>query len=227
MVLDARQDETGRDGPLDIEAVEAELRKRLAYPYRWGGKQTDRLDQLTAFVYNIPQFGVLEERLDALAGHADIDAIRRYAMNRWYNYWSAQAVEAMFCTLPGVRAEQNGKHKRIDFYIGDINFDLKTTVFPRGYRNSPQHAMEHPKELIYWLYDNQSREGRFHTDNRLFVVLLNRADAHAHWKLKTELGLIRREVKAYLGDFRPERLQELWFRQGGKALSDVIWVVQD
>ena len=46
----------------DLIQIEKELKKRLAYPYKWGRKQNDDFDRLTNFVYRIPTFDeVLKE----------------------------------------------------------------------------------------------------------------------------------------------------------------------
>jgi len=40
----------------DLIQIEKELKKRLAYPYKWGRKQNDQFDKLTNFVYRISSF---------------------------------------------------------------------------------------------------------------------------------------------------------------------------
>ena len=67
-----------------------------------------------------------------------------YAINRWFNYWSATGVETIFCSLPGVIAAKNPKDRLVDFSIQNITFDHKTTVFPNGYQQSPRFAATNP-----------------------------------------------------------------------------------
>ena len=40
----------------ELIQIEKELKKRLAYPYKWGRKQNDQFDKLTNFVYRILPF---------------------------------------------------------------------------------------------------------------------------------------------------------------------------
>jgi len=50
----------------------------------------------------------------------------------WYNHWTSIIIEDMFrdhpTTLPAV-----GLVRKIDFFIGDMPFDLKVTYLPEGY----------------------------------------------------------------------------------------------
>ena len=41
---------------IELLKIESELKKRLAYPYKWGRKQNDRYDKMTNFVYQEPVF---------------------------------------------------------------------------------------------------------------------------------------------------------------------------
>ena len=80
--------------------IEKELKKRLAYPYKWGRKQNDEFDKLTNFVYKIFSFEeVLKETETRFNNDKEHKNIANYALNRWYNFWSAQAVEKIFCSL--------------------------------------------------------------------------------------------------------------------------------
>ena len=88
----------------NLDQIETELNKRLAYPYKWGRKQNDYFDKLTNFVYRIQSFDEvlieIERRFKKDKEHKNIS---NYALNRWYNFWSAQAVEKIFCSLPNVK----------------------------------------------------------------------------------------------------------------------------
>jgi|GEM_PF-4648903 len=37
---------------VDPVKIEVELKKRLAYPHKWGRKQNDEFDKLTNFIYH-------------------------------------------------------------------------------------------------------------------------------------------------------------------------------
>jgi len=98
--------------------------------------------------------------------------------------------------------EVNKYDRRVDFAIDGISFDHKATVFPKGYRRPLQQAMAHPRDLIQWLNQNQSREQRMHYRNRLFVVLY--AQDGVHWKLKAEIRWLQGLIENYLLAFSVE-----------------------
>ncbi|MCC5944116.1 MAG: hypothetical protein JJT94_04225 [Bernardetiaceae bacterium] len=208
---------------LPIQTIEAELKKRWAYPYRWGRKQQDDWDSITNFIYKTHTFEALFEALAQQKSRADYRDIVDYAMNRWYNFHSAKAVEHIFASSPKVQPEHDRYHRLVDFHIEGLNFDHKTTVFPRGLQKPITWAKEHPKALIQWLYENQSQQQRKHLHNRLFIVVYH--NAGAHWKLKAELTLIQTAVTAYLSNFDKNKLHSFDFEAGHKTFSDIIWVI--
>ena len=205
---------------MTITEWEAELRARHALPYRWGQRQNDVFDRRTHFVYEMKTWAALLARLDALRAESDFDLLRDYAANRWYNYWSARAVEHFFSESPRVQPAANPRDRLRDFTLDGISFDHKTSIWPRAYPGALAAAQTDPTVLIQWLYANQSGEGRYHTANRLFVVLY--AADGAHWKLKAELSWLRAAVRAFLvaPDFRRVEIEN-----GQRAVtSAVIWV---
>jgi len=199
-----------------IEKIEFALKKRTEYPYNWGRKQLDDWDKQTNFIYQTYSFVSLVEKTK----NFDQD-LKNYVFNRWYNYWSAMAVEHVFSMHSIVKANKNKYDKLIDFSIKGIPFDHKTSVFPKAYYKSIEHAMANKKELILWLYQNQSQQGRKHLENRLFLVLYNAKGAH--WKMKAEIGLLKNAVDVYINDFDQQKLTKLNFGNG-PVLSDIIWV---
>jgi len=206
----------------DIKYWEDELKKRWVHPYSWGMKQTNELDRLTKFIYNTNTFNELEEKIKKLKTNSTNQAqLENYAMNRWYNFHSAMCVEQLFLNSARVTAANNRYDKLKDFMIDNIPFDHKTTIFPKGFGQSFEFALENPKELTKWLYIHQSKEGRFHLKNRIFIVLSHPKDHH--WKLKAELHLIQKKVEAYLSDFHSNNLITLTY-SSGRLLTDLIFV---
>ena len=49
-----------------LEEIEAELKKRWVYPYKWGSKQTNFKDIRTNFIYQISSFEILLEEVKKL-----------------------------------------------------------------------------------------------------------------------------------------------------------------
>lgn len=207
---------------MDIGDWERELKKRWSIPYRWGSLQNNRYDQSTKFIYHVQTLDALKQELRALKDYPAFERICFYALNRWYNFWSAKAVEGFFKAHPRVRGAANDKDREKDFYIDGIAFDHKTSIYPRGFSLSLQDAKRNPQKLADWLYRNQSREQRFHLKNRLFVVLYNHTDPQSHWKLKAELAWLQPCIKRYLDNFNPANLLRININ-GADILTDIIW----
>ena len=209
---------------MKVIELEQELKKRWKFPYRWGVVQNDELDQATRFIYDILYFDELMQKLESLRQHPRFELLQHYALNRWYNFQSARTVEHFFCSQPQVVAAPNRKDRLCDFYIQDIPFDHKTSVFPRQYGKTLFDARRYKSDLIRWLYTSQSKEQRFHLKNRLFLVLY-RNDGE-HWKLKAKLTLLQNRIKEYMLNFSPEQLIRIPLESEQPTLSDIIWVIR-
>lgn len=184
---------------LDLIAIERELKARWERPYNWHNrKQNNADDQRTAFIYSIPTWAGLQTHLETLRPAPDFEYLYDYAANRWYNFWSARAVEALFARSPRVTPHHDPRARLVDFTLDGIRFDHKTSVFPtpKTFRGDFAAARRDPEALIRSLYAQQSGQGRFHLANRLFVVLHDAGGDH--WKLKAEIGLLARAIDAFL-----------------------------
>ena len=201
---------------MDLVRVETELKKRLIHPYKWGRKQSDDWDAKTSFIYTTYSFEKLLEKTTSFD-----EEVRNYALNRWYNFWSAEAVENLFSLHEKVKPNINKFDKLIDFTINTTCFDHKTTVFPMGFNQTVAYAKNNPAELIQWLYLNQSQESRKHLKNRLFIVLVEKNKEH--WKLKAEIKLLKSEIDTYVENFNSANLFQLQL-ENNTILSDLIWV---
>ncbi len=117
--------------------IERELKKRIKEePYApWGRKQQDDWDKLTNFIYEV----LLWKEFKVKTLNFDVE-LRRYALNRWFNFWSANGVENIFCSLPEVEANLNQYDRLVDFSINNIPFDHKTTVYPKRYNYPVTYA---------------------------------------------------------------------------------------
>jgi hypothetical protein len=204
---------------MDLPRVERELKKRYPYPYRWGRKQSNDWDSLTNFIYTTYSLQSLLKKCTNFD-----QALRDYALNRWYNYWSAMAAEDIFASHQNVTANKNIYDKLVDFSIEGTPFDHKTSIFPRGFGYSYEYALANPKELIIWLYKNQSQQGRKHLKNRLFIILYDNQTMQ-HWKMKAEIMLLKNAINTYVESFHKERLERFDFGEG-EVLSDIIWITK-
>lgn len=209
---------------LDLVNIEKELKKRHPFPYLWFRKQNDNWDGWTNFIYQIQDWDALNERIASVVKNQKVDRqqLFQYAANRWYNFWSAQAIEKIFTQIQGIEAVHNIRDREKDFYLHEIPFDHKTSVFPRGFDHNFEFAQSNERLLIEWLYKNQSTQKRYHLKNRLFIVVYDRKGEH--WKLKAEISLIQQEIYKYVSSFRTEELQVFKFSENSQTFSDIIWV---
>lgn len=95
-----------------------------------------------------------------------------------------------------------------------------------------EEAQANPKLLAKWLYENQG-EMRFGSENRLFLVLVDKEDFNNSWKLKRNIDLLKPTIVSYLDNFKRKKIEDLCvnFEFKGKtrrffALADVIFVVK-
>ena len=206
---------------INLIQIETELKKRLVYPYKWGRKQNDYFDGLTNFVYRISLFEEVLNEIEKRFGKNTGNDIKDYALNRWYNFWSAQAVEKIFCSLPNVKPALDEKDRLVDFMIDGVTFDHKTSVFPKNFSLKIDEAIKKTDQLIKWLYEHQSQQQRKHLKNRLFIVLYS-SDCE-HWKLKAEIGWLKERIEKYMLGFNPHYLMKFRLENDQETLSDVIW----
>lgn len=209
---------------MNIEETEIQLKKRLQYTYKWYRKQNDTWDKYTNFIYQIDNWEalIIEISLTVERYQLDKKELFYYAINRWYNFWSAIVIEKIFCSFNEIKPAYNSKNRLVDFTILTIPFDHKTTVFPKGFKKDITYAKSHKRELIHWLYKNQSKQKRHHLKNRLFIVVFDvKGD---HWKLKSDISLIKKEIKNYVTNFNPKQLQKFIFTPQIETFSDIIWV---
>ena len=209
---------------VDLENIEKELKKRCQFPYKWFRKQNDLWDSYTNFIYKTPNWESLIRKISIVADTQGFDKqqIFQYAANRWYNFWSAQAVEQIFTEIDGIEPVAETKDSEKDFYFFGIPFDHKTSVFPKQFNKTFEYAHNNKNELIEWLYKNQSTQKRHHFKNRLFIVVFERNGEH--WKLKAEISLIKKSIQKYVASFRREQLHSFTFAGEQQTLSDIIWV---
>jgi hypothetical protein len=206
--------------------IESELKKRLSYPYKWGQKQNDFFDKQTNFIYHTFLFNELLKEIESrFKSEKDYDLYFNYAINRWYNFWSAHAVENIFCSLPNIRPAMDSKDRLVDFTIQGVSFDHKTSIFPKNFPYKIDEAIKKTNELINWLYKNQSQQQRKHFKNRLFIVLYSKDGEH--WKLKSEISWLKERIKKYMLGFNPNYLLKFYFEKDKETLSDVIWAIKN
>ena len=210
---------------LDLEYIEGQLKKRLSYPYLWNRKQNNAWDNATKFIYKTSDWEIFVLEMEKAWEEGDFDKsnFSHYAMNRWYNFWSAQAAEQIFTDLPGVAPNPNPVKDHYDFrWLGE-RFDLKTSVFPKGYGKNYAFAKANPEHLIQWFYRNQSTQQRYHLKNRMFIVCYDQNGNH--YKLKAEIELLKNAIHKYMNERTPADTFTLDLGEEKETLADIIWVI--
>ena len=200
------------------QQIEIELKKLTELP-PWGRKQGEDWDKLSSFVYQKPSYEELYQQINALKKDA---AFEHYCVLRWFNTLSTMALEEIFCSNPKVKANKNKYEKLIDFSLKSVPFDHKISLYPRNYPDTQAYAEENPASLIEWLYDNQNKDGKYHAENRLFVMLYA-ADGQ-HWRLRAEVAKMSTEIGNYIQHFDKNKLTMLTLSEGSTILSDIIWI---
>ena len=206
---------------MNLLTIENELKKIHTMP-PWGRKQNNDWDALSNFVYQCPSY---EAFMTAIDKPYFEKGFVEYATHRWFNTWSAMGVEHIFCSQPTVIPHKNKKDKLVDFQIQGINFDHKTTIFPKNIGYDIDTALKNPHHLLRWLYENQSTEGRFHTSNRLFVVLHKKNGQH--WQLRAQLTWLQPIIESYLANFHMSRLHSFYFQPTILTYTDIIWAIEE
>lgn len=205
--------------------IQSELQKRLSIPYKWNQKQNDYYDYKTNFIYRIKSFdNLLAEIEKQFKSDKNYQLYLDYSLNRWFNFWSAYAIEKIFCSFPNVKPAFNHRDRLKDFSINGITFDHKTTVYPIRFNLTLEQAKQNPLSLIEWLYKNQSKQKRKHYHNRLFIVLYNTQGEH--WKLKAEIMWLKELIEKYVSQFESNKLFSLQLNSEFKTLSGIIWAIK-
>ena len=206
-----------------LQQITTELQKRLEFPYIWYNIQNQDADQQTNFIYDTLYFDdVLLEIEKRFSGLLNSHTLYNYALNRWYNFWSSVAVEKLFTQYAEVKPHDIVQHHTIDFWLAGIPFDHKTSAFPQKYPEKQAFAEQNPRNMIEWLYKNQSQENRKHHENRLFLMLFD--EKGQHWQLKADLYRIAISLQKYFQSFSFEQLLKVQVTTDKLIWSDIIWV---
>ena len=128
--------------------------------------QNNILDEKTKFIYDVKDFNTLQLLCNTVLKKEDT---RQYAYHRWVNFQSSKYCEQLFCKYGAIKAD-NYKDKEKDIIINSIPYDVKLTVYPAALQQYDLSLDKEKDKLIKWLYYNQSKEGRNHYKNRVFIV---------------------------------------------------------
>ena len=199
--------------------LQKEIDKALKDFKSWWDIQNDRYDSFTRYIYTTNTYDELVENTKKTCEiyKLQFDPVFRYALNRWFNNVVSHFAEDEFTKHDIVEDEEDIYNKEIDFYIKWIPFDLKMSVFPKGFWNSIDYAVKHKDELIEWMYKHCSKWKRLHNWNKIFVVCYS--PDWNHNMVKGNLKLISEAIDKYINDYNEWDLTLL-----DNSLSDVIFV---
>lgn len=91
-------------------------------------------------------------------------------------------------------------------------------------------SIHNPYTLMKWLYENQG-EMRFGSENRLFLVLIDKSDFNKSWKLKRNIEILKPSIQDYLDKFGSKNIENLKVTFNYKekeyhALADIIFIIK-
>jgi len=183
----------------DFNIIRHELYKLDEMP-PWGRKQGDQWDRLSNFVYRVKTLRGVRRQAQAVAKAERINenTFENYAVRRWYNHHTHDQIMQMFYAHPHIQPEENRKHRTIDFYLREIPFDLKISRFPKAYPEDIRHAWQYRHDLALWMYRHQSKQGRYHIGNRLFIILHHRTQPELSWQLRRDFDALETLVNEFL-----------------------------
>jgi len=187
--------------PASQADVRRELRKVKQMP-PWGRVQGDDWDRASRFIYSARTLDALRRETKRVAAAAGLPLrdLGCYVIRRWYNFHTHQAVLDIILAHSRTRPEPDPFHHTIDFYLDGEGFDLKLTDFPRRYPHDLAYARAYPEDLARWLYVHQSKQGRFHGANRLFIVLHDAIEPDRTWELRRDFERLERAIHAFLDE---------------------------
>lgn len=197
-VDDTTQPRTPAECEAEIERISRQL-AQIAQEIPWGRVQNDAWDSLCQFIFHLRTAQNVRLRAEQVAEQRALDrsAFVQYALRRWFCFWGARVAELLFVRHPNVEPGPPKDHE-VDFTIDGVPFDLKTSDVPRAFLRGPHDLLADPEQAATWFYSHQSRERRFHTANRLFLVLYDPEFPEEAWRLRADVAALRRSIDAFL-----------------------------
>ncbi|PKP60172.1 hypothetical protein CVT91_05510 [Candidatus Atribacteria bacterium HGW-Atribacteria-1] len=198
------------------EDLKKELRK--VKTFSWGVVQ-GQLDQKiqTEYVRRIVRYEDLVNNVKAKLH----DDVTNYVICTWFNHWTTVLIEEYISTHPKIIPTIKNI-KGIDIFYDGQPFDLKVTYLPREYNSID--AVRNPSNLAVWMYENQGAQ-RFGSDNRLFVVLLDKDNPERSWELKRDFTLVFQKIDNFFDRELVSKKDEIIFTFGRKTYTAVTKVL--
>lgn len=187
----------------EICNIQDEIKKALPYIKERWIMPNEWLNRDTNFIYNTNKFEKLIEYTRKYREQKwwDKRKIFSYVCNRRVNKICSFYCERCFEARPQVNKEDDKYNKFVDLYIDWIWFDVKITVFPKNYE------YKWKKELLEYLYQNQSNDYKVRSKNKIYVLLYSQD--WEHYKLKCELSIIKKKIDCYMEQWNKNNLYKI------------------
>lgn len=197
-----------------------ELKKELlkVKTFSWGIVQ-GQLDQKiqSEYVRRIVRYEDLINNVKARLH----DDVTKYVICTWFNHWTTVLIEDHISSHPKVIPTLKNI-KGIDIFFDGQPFDLKVTYLPREY--NPTDAVLNPSDLAVWMYENQGAQ-RFGSDNRVFIVLLDKDSPERSWELKRDFDFIFQKIDNFFDKETVSKKDEIVFSFGRKTYTTVTKIM--
>ena len=201
-----------RQNIISDENLKKELMK--VKDFRWGVVQ-GQLDQKIQAEY-VRKFVRYEDLINGVKSKLH-DDITHYVIATWYNHWTTVLIENHIGQHPRVVPTLKNNFG-VDIFFDNQPFDLKITYLPKDY--TLEKALQNPKELIIWLYENQGAQ-RFGADNRLFIVLASKNNLEESWKLKRDFDFVFGEIDKFFNTASVSEKDEIIFSFNKKTYTTI------
>lgn len=114
--------------------------------------------------------------------------------------------------------------------VSDAAYNEAMTTLNSIRDKTVEYAITHKMELAKLLYENQGAM-RFGSENRLYLVLIDKQDIQNSWEMKRDFNRLETEINKYLNSFETDDLSPLKvvFDYSGKRYTthaDVIFVIK-
>lgn len=185
--------------------------------FHWGVIQ-GQLDQKIQTEY-VRRFTRYEDLIQGVKSKLH-DDVTGYVIATWYNHWTTVLIEDHISHHPRIIPTLKN-YKGIDIFFDGQPFDLKIT-YPKEYitKYGIDKMIKEPQHLAIWMYEHQGPQ-RFGSDNRFFVVLVNKENLENSWKLKRDFNFIFSEIDKFLDTATVSLKDEIVFAFNKKTYTTI------
>jgi hypothetical protein len=142
--------------------------------FDWGGLYQNNLERTIVdnYIKKIKDFDLLTKKVEGEIH----ESMRSYVLSSWFNHWTSILIEDIFKDHEKVTPTV-GLIKKVDFFVGDVPFDLKVTYFPDGFMQMKRRELglsTEIQELKRFARQKGIKYDRKQKDKVIFIELLTR-----------------------------------------------------